>query len=180
MRPIRFIIPLVLTIIAHQAMAQHALPVKQVIAPASDIENGIVTLPDTIDLGVSSRTLLYEIDPAEIDANAERFQAIFPLLNDRGGRIVLLPAEPGAWDAIVRTLDGRMLRTGDAPRQAQGMSRVDQPLPWGDPGRQFNCFTINDQGGGGFVLDIDLTKRIGGYVLISVNPDAEMYTYVQD
>lgn len=161
-------------------MAQAIVSAKQVIAPPADITSGLLKLPDPVELGVTSRSLLIEIDPGAIDADPARFQVLFPLLNERGGRVVLLPAEPGAWDASVRTLDGRSLRTGVAPRQAQGMSRVDQALPWGDPGRMFECFTINDQGGGGVVLDIDLSMRIGGYVLVSLNPDAALYTYVQD
>lgn len=161
-------------------MAQAIVSAKQVIAPPADITSGVLKLPDPMELGVTSRSLLVEIDPGAIDADPARFQVLFPLLNERGGRVVLLPADPGAWDASVRTVDGRVLRTGVAPRQAQGMSRVDQALPWGDPGRMFECFTINDQGGGGFLIDIDLSKGVGGYALVSINPDAAMYTYVQE
>lgn len=180
MRYTHFIGILLAFLVACSAGAQATLPTKQVIAPPTDITSGLLKLPDPVELGVTSRSLLIEIDPGAIDADPARFQVLFPLLNERGGRVVLLPADPGAWDASVRTVDGRSLRTGVAPRQTQGMSRVDQALPWGDPGRLFECFTINDQGGGGFLIDIDLSKGVGGYALVSINPDAAMYTYVHD
>lgn len=166
-------------LLATPAWGQAVLPAKQVVAPAGDIESGMVSLPDPVELGVSSRSLLVEIDPQRIEGDANESELFFRLPADRVGRVVLLPKRRGAWDTTVRTLEGRSLRTGDPAGQAPGMVMLDQPLPWGDPGRMFDCFRV-DVHGGGFTIDIDLTERVGGYALISTSPDAALYTYAEN
>ena len=182
----RFIIVLFVTLLwAMPAKGQAVLSVKQVVAPASDIENGIVRLPDPVELGETSRTLLVEVDPAEADENG-LIDLAFPLVTGEGRtRVVFLPAQPDAWVGIVTALDQGNQREievrTDAPddqQQRQGVSIVRDPLPWGDPARTFPAITL-PEGQDALHIKVQLRAQAGGYMLIDTDPDRSLYTYVK-
>lgn len=174
--------PLVLLLLCTPAWAQQTLTVKQVVAPPSDIESGIVRLPDPVDLGETSRTLLLEIDPAQADEDG-LVDLSFPFVTGDGrARVVFLPEKPDAWVGDVRSIDVRMqqeihVRT-DAPIEQPGVSLVRDPLPWGDPGRTYPAVILPaDQRE--MYISVQMNERAGGFVLIDQSPDRSLYTYIK-
>lgn len=172
---------LVLLLAVDLAIGQVPLPAKQVVAPASDIESGLLKLPDPIELGVRSRTALLEIDPARADENGViRFD--LPMMIAQGrGRVVFLPQEPDEWVGVVTSIDADARRSltirTDEQTELAGVSRTKQPLPWGDAARLFDAITL-PQRQGAMQIEIQLKKPIGGYALIDQSTDRELYSYV--
>ncbi len=162
--------------------AQQTLPVKQVVAPPSDIESGIVKLPDPIELGETSRTLLLEIDPSQADENG-LVDLAFPFVTGKErARVVFLPAKQDAWVGVVSTIDARTQREievrTDAPAEQPGVSHVRDPLPWGDPGRTYPALMLpSDQRE--MYIAVQMNERVGGFVLIDQSPDRSLYTYIK-
>ncbi len=174
--------PLVLLLLCTPAWAQQTLPVKQVVAPPSDIDSGIVRLPDPAELGETSRTLLLEINPAQADADG-LVDLAFPFVTGDGrARVVFLPEKPDAWVGDVRSIDLRtqqeiQVRT-DAPIEHPGVSLVRDPLPWGDPGRTYPAVILPaDQRE--MYISVQMNKRVGGFVLFDQSPDRSLYTYIK-
>ncbi|MAO23100.1 MAG: hypothetical protein CMJ35_15140 [Phycisphaerae bacterium] len=182
MRYRTFIGLLVSLLVAMPAMGQGALPVKQVVAPPSDIESGIVRLPNPVDLGETSRTLLLEIDPAQADADG-LVDLAFPFVTGDGrARVVFLPAMPNAWVGDVRSIDARTQREiqvrTDAPIEQPGVSIVRDPLPWGDAGRTYPAVMLPaDQRE--MSVRVQMNERVDGFVLIDQLSDRSLYTYTK-
>lgn len=182
MRSRQLITLLTTMLVCPLAMAQQTLPVKQVVAPPSDIESGIVRLPDPLDLGETSRTLLLEIDPAQADEDG-LVDLAFPFVtgNDRA-RVVFLPAKPDAWVGDVRSIDARTQREiqvrTNAPIEQPGVSLVRDPLPWGDAGRTYPAVMLPaDQRE--LYISVQMNERVGGFVLIDQASDRSLYTYIK-
>lgn len=173
---------LVLLLLCMPTWAQQSLPVKQVVAPPSDIESGIVGLPDPVELGETSRTLLLEINPAQVDENG-LIDLAFPFVTGDGrARVVFLPEQADAWVGIVTAFDQANqheteVRT-DQPVEQQGVSVVRDPLPWGDPARDYPAVTLpaNQRE---FTIRVQLNERVGGYILIDQATDRSLYTYIK-
>ncbi|MFG0314546.1 MAG: hypothetical protein ACF8LL_10215, partial [Phycisphaerales bacterium] len=179
----RLLMPLTaMLLMAPLALAQQSLPVKQVIAPPSDIESGVVGLPEPIELGETSRTLLLEIDPEQADENGLVDLAVPFAAGDGRARVVFLPQKPGAWVGDVRSIDAstqRVIRVRtDAPIEQPGVSIVRDPLPWGDPARDYPAVTLpaNQRE---FTIRVQLNERVGGYILIDQATDRSLYTYIK-
>lgn len=177
-----FITLLVLLLTIAPARGQAALPVKQVVAPASDIESGQLTLPDPVELGVTSRTVLLEIDPQQADENG-LIDLAFPFVTGDGlTRVVFLPAKPDAWVGIVNAIDDdarqQLEARTDADIERPGVTLVRDPLPWGDSGKTYPALTL-PAGQGGLHVQIQLRERIGGFILLDTDPDRSLYTYVK-
>ncbi len=172
-----FLTPLVLLLMVAPAMGQGALPVKQVVAPASDIQSGLLKLPDLAEQGVMSRSLLYEIRPNGQGVEAIDLDPVFGL-GERGGRVVFLPAEPGACIGRVQANDGRAMMTNQGGA-VRGLEKTKHALPWGDARAVYDSIALRDNAGGGFRVGIELVRPVGGYVLLTTNPDAGLYTYVE-
>lgn len=162
--------------------AQQTLPVKQVVAPPSDIVSGVVKLPDPAELGETSRTLLLEIDPAQADENG-LVDLAFPFVtgNERA-RVVFLSARPNAWVGDIRSIDARTQREirvrTDAPIEQPGVSVVHDPLPWGDPGRTYPAVLLPSNQRE-FTIRVQMNERMGGYILIDQATDRSLYTYIK-
>ncbi len=182
MRHTHFIGTLIALLLARPAAAQAVLPAKQVVAPVSDIESGLLKLPDPVELGVTSRTLLFEVDPTNADAHGV-IDFGFPfVIGDGATRVVFLPAVQDAWVGIVTAVDQKNqheieVRT-DAPIEQQGVSIVRDPLPWGDQGRVFDAVTL-PTGQGGLGIRVQLKRPSGGYILIDQSSDRALYTYIK-
>ncbi|MFG0245206.1 MAG: hypothetical protein ACF8MF_04040 [Phycisphaerales bacterium JB052] len=182
MRYRTFIGLLVSLLVALPAMGQGALPVKQVVGAASDIESGVVKLPDPVELGETSRTLLLEIDPAQADADG-MVDLAFPFVTGKErARVVFLPAKQDAWVGVVRTIDARTQREievrTDAPAEQPGVSIVRDPMPWGDPNRTYPALVLpTDQRE--LYVRVQMNERVGGFVLIDQAPDRSLYTYIK-
>ena len=182
MRLRAFLTLLVLLLTIAPARGQGALPVKQVVAPGSDIQSGLLKLPDPVELGELSRTLLFEVDPADADADG-MIDFGLPVVTGAGAtRVVFLPAVQGAWVGIVTAFDHTNQREfevrSDAPIEQQGVSIVRDPLPWGNQTREFDAVTL-PAGQGGLGIRIQLKQRSGGYILIDQSPDRALYTYIK-
>lgn len=162
--------------------AQQTLPVKQVVAPQSDIVSGIVKLPDPIELGETSRTLLLEIDPAQADENG-LVDLAFPFVTGKErARVVFLPARQDAWVGVVSTIDARTQREievrTDAPAEQPGVSLVRDPMPWGDPNRTYPAMVLpTDQRE--MYVRVQMNERVGGFVLIDQASDRSLYSYTK-
>jgi hypothetical protein len=174
---------LAVTMIAIPSHAQGTLPVKQVVAPASDVVSGVVSLPDPVELGETSRTLLIEIDPLMADENGF-VEFGFPFMTgDEPARVVLLPSEPEAWIGSIISIDEDAqqqieVRT-DAMIEQPGVSIVRDPLPWDDQGRTFPGVTLPPDHDA-MILGITMRQPVGGYVLIDAAPDRSLYTHVKE
>jgi hypothetical protein len=169
--------------LAHPVQAQETRPVKQVVAPVSDIESGTVSLPDPVELGETSRSLLIEIDPQMADDNGI-VDIGFPIqTGDDPARVVFLPATPDAWIGSISSIDeesGQLIEVRtDASIELPGVSMVRDPLPWGEPGRVFPGVTLPADHDA-MSLQITMRQRVGGYVLIDAASDRSLYTYVKD
>lgn len=163
-------------------MAQVDIPIKQVIAPASDIESGVVVLPDVVELGETSRTLLLEIDPSQADENGLVDLAIPFVIEQDRARVVFLPVKPDAWVGVINAIDANTQREievrTDAPVEQLGVSLVNDPLPWGDPNRRYPALVLpTDQRE--MFIQVQMRERVGGYVLIDQSPDRSLYTYLK-
>ncbi|MFG0299146.1 MAG: hypothetical protein ACF8K1_06060 [Phycisphaerales bacterium JB047] len=182
MRYRTFIGLLVSLLVALPAMGQGALPVKQVVGAASDIESGVVKLPDPVELGETSRTLLLEIDPSQADADG-MVDLAFPFVTGKErARVVFLPAKQDAWVGVVRTIDARSQREikvrTDAPAEQPGVSIVRDPMPWGDPNRTYPAMVLpTDQRE--LYVRVQMHERVGGFVLIDQAADRSLYTYTK-
>jgi hypothetical protein len=172
------------------AMGQGVVQVKQVVAPASDIVRGVVSLPDPVGLGETSRTLLLEIDPEMADEDGY-FEVGFPFFTGDGpARVVFMPEALEGWVGTVLTINEDTQQefeiNTDEIAEHPGVSIRRDPLPWGDPGRTFPAITLPAEIDGLF-LRIQMHKRVGGrvnggaggYVLIDAAPDRSLYTYVK-
>lgn len=179
----RLLMPLTaMLLMAPLALAQQSLPVKQVVAPPSDIESGVVGLPDPVGLGETSRTVLMEIDPDRADANG-LIDLGFPFVTGDGrARVVFLPEQEDAWVGIVSTIDLENYRETevrtDQPREQQGVSVVRDPLPWGDPNRVFDAVTLPPNQDW-LSIRVQMNEQVGGYILIDQAADRSLYTYVK-
>jgi hypothetical protein len=163
------------------SLAQVTLPIKQVVAPPADIINGILQLPELIELGESSRTLLLEISLAQANAHGI-IEAGFPLrLGHDRGRVVFLPATPGAWEVSLDVvLDTQQTVTvkNDAGPAPLGFDMTKAALPWGDAGRVYDAFEM-PVGANELVYEIKLSEQVGGFILLDAGGDRELYTYVE-
>lgn len=182
MRHTHFIGILLAFLVAFSVGAQATLPAKQVVAPPSDITSGLLKLPDPIELGETSRTVLLEIDPQQADESG-LVDLGFPFAAGEGPtRVVFLPAKTDAWVGIVTgvkdsTQEQLVVRT-DAPIEQPGVSLVRDPLPWGDAGKTFPALTL-PAGQDGLQIQILMRERVGGYILVDADPDRSLYTYVK-
>lgn len=173
---------LTVSMIAIPVHAQRTLPVKQVVAPASDVESGVVALPDPVELGETSRSLLIEIDPAMADEDGV-IDGGFPIITGDGpARVVFLPAKPDAWVGTVLTMDPDTQREievrTDAPAEQPGVSIVRDPIPWGDPNRTYPAMVLpTDQRE--MYVRVQMNERVGGFVLIDQASDRSLYTYTK-
>lgn len=169
-----------LSIGASGVMAQVDIPVKQVSAPASDITSGVVALPDVMDLGERSTTLLIEIDPDSADANGV-VELVAPI-GDGRGRVVFLPAQEDAWVGEVASIDANTQRETrvrtDSPIEHPGVSLVRHALPWGDDARVYPALILAENQRE-MSIRVRLNERVGGFVLIDGVPDRALYTYVK-
>jgi len=169
-------------VFACTALGQTQIPVKQVAAPPNEIVTGLVKLPDPVELGVTSNTALFEIDPQRADENRKVSFGIPLMLGEGRGRVIFLPAEDDAWVGIVTStnLEGQQdtkVRT-DEQRELAGVSRVKHPLPWNNSGREFDAIVLpGDQDA--MQIEIELKKNVGGYILVDQLPDRSLYTYVK-
>lgn len=182
MRYTHIIGTLLALLLALPAMAQQMLPAKQVIAPPSDITSGLLKLPEPVELGETSRTMLLEIDPQQADENG-LVDLGFPFVTGDGPtRVVFLPAKPDAWVGIVNTIQDNtqqqlVVRT-DAPIEQPGVALVRDPLPWGDAGKTFPALTL-PAGQDGLQIQIQMRERVGGFILVDADPDRSLYTHVK-
>ena len=172
----------VIAFLSCACFGQSQLDVKQVSAPPSDIRSQRVALPDPTQLGVTSHSALIEVRPEQLEDNLAQFSLALNL-NDRGGRVIFMPAQPGAWVGEIKTNDNRTINSRDV-QAVQGMSVIKEPLPWGDGQQLFDCIDIKDNAAGGAVASIDFVNRVGdhragGYILYTTNPDEGLYTYIQ-
>jgi len=169
-------------LMAPLTLAQHSLPVKQVVAPPSDIESSVVGLPEPIELGETSRTLLLEIDPKQADENGLVDLAVPFAAGDGRARVVFLPQKPGAWVGDVRSIDASRQREirvrTDSPAEQPGVSIVRDQLPWGDPARDYPAITLPENQRE-FTIRIQMNEPVGGYILIDQSTDQSLYTYIK-
>lgn len=175
--------PMLVTLLtAESAMAQRALPVKQVVAPPSDIEARVVALPDPVDLGETSRTLLLEIDPAQADADGIVDLAFPFVTGENQARVVFLPSKQDAWVGVVNTIDSNTQREievrTDEPAELPGVSIVRDSLPWGDPNRSYPALVLPSDQREMFIR-VQMRERVGGFVLIDAATDRSLYTYIK-
>lgn len=182
MRSIRVILSSVVLMLCQRGVAQEVVAVKQVVAPPGDIESGVVRLPDPVDLGVSSRTVLYAVDPRDADEDGIVGFGFPQVLGDGAARVVFLPDEHDAWEGLVTFMDFEaqqetLIRTDERIEDA-GATRVRHPLPWGDPGRVFDAVVLPGSQDA-MAIEIRLKKPVGGFVLIDPRPDRALYTYVK-
>ncbi|MHA7814807.1 MAG: hypothetical protein ACX94C_15600 [Phycisphaerales bacterium] len=179
----RLLMPLTaMLLMAPLALAQQSLPVKQVVAPPSDIESGVVGLPEPIELGETSRTLLLEIDPEQADEKGMVNLAVPFAAGDGRARVVFLPQKPGAWVGDVRSIDANRQREirvrTDSPAEQPGVSIVRDPLPWGDPARDFPAIMLPENQRE-FIIRVQMNEPVGGYILIDQSTDRSLYTYIK-
>lgn len=182
MRYTHIIGTLIALLLALPAMAQQMLAAKQVIAPPSDITSGLLKLPDPVELGETSRTMLLEIDPQQADESGLVDLGFLFVTGDGPTRVVFLPAKPDAWVGIVTAVQDNtqqelVVRT-DAPIEQPGVSLVRAPLPWGDSGKTYSALTL-PAGQDGLNIQIQMRERVGGFILIDADPDRSLYTYVK-
>jgi len=162
------------------AIGQATLQAKQVAAPPSDILSGRLKLPDPIDLGVTSRTALLEAR-AEWAQDNQLGVGIPSNLGPDGGRVVFLAQEPDAWVGVVQALDDDRLveYKTNQQRVSAGITHSRAALPWGDMVQQFDVVTLRAGSFKSMQMGIELKKQVDGFVLIDIDPDRELYSYVK-
>ncbi len=158
------------------AQPRAPVPVKQIAAPPSDLQTGILTLPDPATIPVVSRSALIPVETQQIDG-----QWIWSLpinVHRRGARIALLPAAPGTWTSDLIAPDQSKISTRlDAVGDPRVLIGTDA-IAWVAQDRNFTHLSIQPNNAGTWELTITADHQAAGFVLIDAGPDYSLSTYV--
>jgi hypothetical protein len=166
------------------AMAQVMSPVavKEVAAPPSDIESGMVRLPDPALVGVGSHSAMIPVELAFVDGVWSWSMPI--TVGQRGAKIAFLEGQQGDWAATMVTPAGLVVReqidnrAGDGVEGATEISR--EGLVWVAPDRGFLCMRTAAGNAGNWTINITGNGPGSGFVMVDSGTDAELYTYVTE
>ncbi|MFK7884414.1 MAG: hypothetical protein AB8F26_09575 [Phycisphaerales bacterium] len=155
---------------------------KQVAAPPADILDGVVRLPDPMDLGVVSRTAML---PVTLPPGGGVWSYSLP----DGARAVLLPENAGEWSSMLVSPEGKS-RPIERADELEGVSLGAGSGGWIAPNRSFQRVTMpavradarllagrDDDESWGLQIASDEGSR--GYVLIDSGRGIELYTYAE-
>jgi len=168
--------------------AQHLSPVsvKQITAPASDIINGRLALPDPALIGVSSHAALI---PVKLEQVNGVWSWTLPIdVSTNGARVVFLPSQDQGWNTSVISPSGNV-NTEHLGIDAQSNNSDRklvlvnfEKLTWTNDQREFACFTTPQSEDGLWTLRIEanpeLESPIDGFVIVDTGFDTELYTHV--
>ncbi|MDF1808226.1 MAG: hypothetical protein P1U42_00870 [Phycisphaerales bacterium] len=168
--------------------AQNLAPVsvKQITAPASDIINGRLLLPDPALIGVSSHAALI---PVELEQVNGVWSWVLPIdVSSSGARVVFMPSQDQGWSTKVISPSGHVnteqLGVNDQSRDLDHKAVLVQyeKLAWTSDNREFACFTTPQSQAGSWTLRIEanpeLEGPINGFVIVDTGFDTELYTHV--
>jgi len=152
------------------------VPVKQIAAPPSDIESGLLKLPDPASIPVVSHSALIPVETKLINGQWTWSTPI--AVHPRGARIALLPEDPGSWSTALIAPDQSNIpaRIGAAtdPRVKLGTD----PLPWVAQDREFTHLSIRPNNPGTWTLTITADHQAPGFVLLDAGPEISLSTHV--
>jgi len=135
------------------AAAQEEPAAKQVAAPAADVLEGLVRLPDPASAATLSRA---EIVPIELgwDGAGWSFETTFSVERDGPLSLAVLSADAAHWRTRVRTEDGELAEL-DRSNAAGGVSRRMQVLEDVLPGWVADRYDLAAAAGGRWTIRID-------------------------
>ena len=151
---------------------QVPVAVKQVAAPASDIEAGLVRLPDPAKLAVTSHSLMLPVEFVR-DRGGWSWSMPISVKTASGARIAFLPSVDGFWETDLVPAgddDGQLVPM--APRASW------ESLPWIAPERTFVCLQTPDGQPANWNAIIRSAEPIDGYVIIDDGSGVELSTGV--
>ena len=177
MQPVRGLTLILCWVLAAPVLGQATVPlaVKQVAAPPSDIETGVVVLPDPVDHGERSSSALLAVTPSPTPEGRWAWSVDVPV-GAGGGRVVFLPRRADSWVVRLGTPRGRTLDVGQLA-EAPGLTRRTDRVEWAQDERDFDCLTIDGTESGTWRIDIESEAGADGFLLVGVQSGIEIYTH---
>ncbi|MCC5823665.1 MAG: hypothetical protein LAT64_10970 [Phycisphaerales bacterium] len=167
--------------LASFASAQVSTPlvVKQVAAPPSDIETGVVVLPDPAERGVASRSALLEVDLIEDPATGRWSWSAGVSVGARGAQVAFLPSIGASWSARIVSPGGRAADAdgADVAEGAGGVWHDRERLAWSGSERLFDALAIDGAEQGDWRIEIESDRGVNGFVLVATDGEVELYTH---